>query len=109
MIFMYKLSSNEGATTMSTAQATPPATRARIEPAVSTLERAKAAARRARAAAQLRIASISRQEPHAPAPALAWMLRGGRGGQLRLKLMLSFLWFQTDGTRAVPLSYPAQA
>jgi hypothetical protein len=37
------------------------------------------------------------------------MLRGGRGGQVRLKLTLSFLWFQTHGSEAVPLEYPAQA
>jgi hypothetical protein len=35
------------------------------------------------------------------------MLRGGRGGQVRLKLFLSYLWLQTDEL-GVPLAYPAQ-
>ena len=35
------------------------------------------------------------------------MLRGGRGGQVRLKLFLSYLWMQTD-EQGVALAYPAQ-
>jgi hypothetical protein len=58
--------------------------------------------------AQLRLGFISRDEPGDPPAPLARMLRGGRGGQVRLKLYLSFLWFQTDGARAVPLAYPSQ-
>jgi hypothetical protein len=35
------------------------------------------------------------------------MLKGGRGGQVRLKLFLSYLWMQTDEL-GVALAYPAQ-
>jgi hypothetical protein len=35
------------------------------------------------------------------------MVRGGRGGQVRLKLFLSYLWMQTN-ERGVQLAYPAQ-
>jgi hypothetical protein len=35
------------------------------------------------------------------------MLRGGRGGHVRLKLYLSYLWMQTHD-QGVPLAYPAQ-
>lgn len=31
-----------------------------------------------------------------------------RGGQVRLKLFMSLLWMQTDGSKAVPLGYYAQ-
>jgi hypothetical protein len=93
---------------MSSAQTTRSAVTAHSEPTGTALERARAASRRARATAQLRIGFISRQDPNAPPPPLAKMLRGGRGGQVRLKLLLSLLWFQTDGTQAVPLAYPSQ-
>lgn len=73
------------------------------------LDRARRAARRARSAAQLRLRFVGREKPTDPSPALARVLRGGRGGEVRLKLLLSFLWFQTDGRRPVPLTYRAQA
>lgn len=89
-------------------QATRAAAEDRRDPPRAVLETAKKASRRARNAGQLRIPFISRESPDAPVPPLARMLRGGRGGQVRLKLLLTFLWFQTDGTTAVPLAYPAQ-
>ncbi|WP_067470063.1 hypothetical protein [Actinomadura macra] len=52
---------------------------------------------------------IARGGPDEAFPPLARMLRGGRGGDVRLRLMLSLLWFQTDSRRAVPLNYPSQA
>jgi len=41
------------------------------------------------------------------APPLAQLLRGGRGGEVRLKLELSFLWFAVSPPH--DLSYPARA
>jgi len=96
---------------MPPAQATQLLAGGRIRPPARALERAGQAARRARAAAQLRTAFISQADPAGPGgpvPPLARMLRGGRGGQVRLKLYLSFLWFQTDGSRPVSLAYPSQ-
>lgn len=93
---------------MSLAQATRPSPPGRPEPSAAALQRASAASRRARAAAQLRVGFIARPVPGDPVPPLARMLRGGRGGQVRLKLLLSFLWFQTDGAVAVPLGFPSQ-
>lgn len=93
---------------MTPAQTTQPADRPPAEPSSETLETAKRAASRARKVAQLRLRFIAREDPSAPPPPLAQMLRGGRGGDVRLKLFLTFLWFQTDGTHAVPLEYPAQ-
>lgn len=50
-------------------------------------------ARRARnRAAQIRLSFIETQQPHQPPP-MARILRGGRGGEVRLKLYLSLLWF----------------
>jgi hypothetical protein len=93
---------------MPPAQATRVLTGRRREPPAAALGRAKQASRRARAAGQLRTTFIARADPDGPAPPLARMLRGGRGGEVRLKLYLAFLWFQTDGSRPVPLSYPSQ-
>ncbi|GII59402.1 hypothetical protein Pth03_77910 [Planotetraspora thailandica] len=72
------------------------------------LDRAKKASHRARRRAQLRLSFISRPDIEAEAPPLARMLRGGRGGQVRLKLFLSYLWMQTSD-RGTPLSYYAQS
>jgi hypothetical protein len=80
----------------------------RPEVSKEALGRAQAASRRARKVAQLRVGFTSRAATTAPMPPLARMLRGGRGGQVRLKLLMTFLWFQTDSTQAVPLAYPAQ-
>lgn len=71
------------------------------------LGRARQAARRAHNRAQVRLRFVARVIPDNPAPPLAHMLRGGRGGQVRLKLFLSFLWMQTRD-QGVPLAYPAQ-
>ena len=79
------------------------------QPTAKTLEQAAAAAKRARRMAQLRLNFIARETPDAPPPPLALMLRGGRGGQVRLKLYLSYLWMQTDSTQPVPLAFPSQA
>ena len=78
------------------------------QPTPEALNRAAAASRRARNMAQLRLSFIGRDNPEAPRPPLARMLRGGRGGMVRLKLYLSYLWLQTNGTQAVPLAYPSQ-
>lgn len=79
-----------------------------MRPSREAMDRAAAAARRARKMAQLRLNFIARDDPARPRPPLALMLRGGRGGQVRLKLYLSYLWLQTDGSHAVPLAYPSQ-
>lgn len=79
-----------------------------LRPPQEALDRAAAAARRARKMAQLRLNFIARDDSTRPRPPLALMLRGGRGGQVRLKLYLSYLWLQTDGRHAVPLAYPSQ-
>lgn len=89
-------------------QATPTSTESPAVPSLRALERAHAGSQRARAAAQLRLRFVNRGDGQQSDPPLARMLRGGRGGQVRLKLFLSFLWFQTDGARAVQLGYPAQ-
>ncbi|MDP9850253.1 hypothetical protein [Streptosporangium lutulentum] len=73
------------------------------------LDAAKKAARIARKRAQIRLGFISRPtfDPQAPLPPLARCLRGGRGGQVRLKLLLTYLWMQTKD-HGVALAYPAQ-
>lgn len=82
---------------------------ASANPSASTaLARAAGAAQRARSMAQLRIRFIARDDATAPLPPLARMLRGGQGGQVRLKLFLSYLWMQTNGQAGVSLAYPAQ-
>ena len=77
------------------------------EPSELALDRASKAVRRARTNAQIRLTFIARTQPEDPTPPLASMLRGGRGGHVRLKLYLSFLWMQTRDY-GVPLAYPAQ-
>ncbi|MET8146338.1 hypothetical protein ABZU32_39030 [Sphaerisporangium sp. NPDC005288] len=71
------------------------------------LETAARAARRARKRAQIRLGFIARNDPAGPPPPLARMIRGGRGGKVRLKLLLTYLWMQTDD-RGVTLARPAQ-
>ena len=88
-------------------QATSDSRGRQIQAPPAALDRAEKAARRARRNAQVRIRFISRDSADDPAPPLARLLRGGRGGQVRLKLLLSYLWMQTD-ERGVPLAYPAQ-
>lgn len=93
---------------MPPAQATPAALDLAERPTPAALQSAARASHRARNTAQLRLSFIQRDEPGAEAPPLARMLRGGRGGSVRLKLLLSYLWMQTDGFQAVPLAYPSQ-
>jgi hypothetical protein len=93
---------------MPPAQATPVAASLAAQPAPGALQRAEQASRRARNKAQIRLSFIRRDDPAADAPPLARLLRGGRGGSVRLKLFLSYLWMQTNGTHAVPLAYPSQ-
>ncbi|WP_055483541.1 helix-turn-helix domain-containing protein [Sphaerimonospora mesophila] len=80
-------------------------------PSATALDQAEKASRRARRRAQLRLSFIARPDAEtssSEAPPLARMLRGGRGGQVRLKLFLSYLWMQTSD-QATPLAHPAQA
>src|SRR5215510_6775713 len=88
-------------------QATPLSSGPLLQAPPLAIERAKNASRRARKHAQLRTGFISRTLDEYPRPPLAHMLRGGRGGQVRLKLFLSYLWMQTDEL-GVALAYPAQ-
>ncbi|MFE3126316.1 hypothetical protein ACFXHD_23170 [Streptomyces hydrogenans] len=60
---------------------------------------AESAAKNARFKAQVRYTFIERADHTAEPPPMARMLRGGgRGGQVRLKLYLSYLWLQKDDT-----------
>ena len=93
---------------MAPAQATSPDPDPAEQPTPAALQRAAQASRRARNKAQIRLSFIRRSEPGAEAAPLARLLRGGRGGSVRLKLLLTYLWMQTDGFRAVPLAYPSQ-
>lgn len=78
-------------------------------PSVEVLSTAEVAARRAKKEAPVRFGFIGREHSDEPDPPLARILRGergGRGGDVRLRLMLSLLWFVRD----VPqLSFPARA
>ncbi|GLW75009.1 hypothetical protein Kpho02_73060 [Kitasatospora phosalacinea] len=80
----------------------------RIVPTNTALSAAKSAAIRARRRAQVRYRFVEREYLGDQDPPLARMLRGGRGGQVRLKLYLSYLWMQTDDF-GVSLGYPARA
>ncbi|MFD3519612.1 hypothetical protein [Streptomyces sp. NPDC058653] len=77
------------------------------QPELTALRAAEAAAKRARSKAQIRYRFVQRQAVDDAIPPLAHMIRGGRGGQVRLKLFLSMLWMQTDDT-GVPLPYPSR-
>jgi hypothetical protein len=78
-------------------------------PSAETLGAAQAVSRRVNArTAQVRRGFVERTDHTTGAPTpLALMLRGGRGGQVRLKLYLSLLWFAA----AYPydVTYPARA
>ncbi|MGW6144313.1 hypothetical protein [Streptomyces sp. NPDC055140] len=70
----------------------------RRSPSNAALKAAENAARYGRRKAQLRYSFVERFHPDDAPPPLARMLRGGRGGQVRLKLLLSYLWMQRDDT-----------
>ena len=71
------------------------ATHFRRSPSETALERAEAAARRVSSrAAPIRQAFIRSQD--GSPPPLARMLRGGRGGAVRLKLYLSMIWIASS-------------
>lgn len=78
------------------------------QPGIDAIEAARTVARRLkdRAAAPVRRTFIERPAPDQTSP-LARLLRGGRGGDVRLKLELSFLWFAAGPPHE--LSYPARA
>lgn len=61
-------------------------------------------------AVKVRLDFIRNEKPGAPPP-LALLLRGGRGGEVRLKLLLSLLWVAGGGTddRHRTNAYPARA
>lgn len=62
-----------------------------------------------RTSAPVRVAFVGVIEDDRPAgtvPPLAQLLRGGRGGEVRLKLELSFLWFAANPPH--DLTYPAR-
>lgn len=65
------------------------------------------AGRFARTSAPVRRRFIERSAADAPPPPLARMLRGGRGGMVRLKLELSMLWLAARAPHE--LIYPARA
>ncbi len=65
------------------------------------------AARVQKRKAPVRRAFVVRSDPIAPPPPMSHMLRGGRGGEVRLKLYLSMLWFA--GKPPHDVTYPARA
>jgi len=79
---------------------TPPAAatgRALTAPSAQALKMAESAGRSGRRRAQVRYSFVERTSLENEIPPLARMLRGGgRGGQVRLKLYLSYLWLQRD-------------
>lgn len=76
-------------------------------PSPQALTAAAALARRARdRSAQLRRVFVEREDVSAPTP-LARMIRGGRGGEVRLKTYLSMLFIA--GAPPYDVSYPARA
>jgi hypothetical protein len=95
---------------MMTQRAGRPATRVRIprqQPPELALRRAKAVAQRVyKRPTQVRRAFIERRG-RPDSPPLAKMLRGGRGGMVRLKLYLAILWIASGGDHTV--TFPARA
>ncbi|MFJ9473085.1 hypothetical protein [Streptomyces caniferus] len=77
-------------------------------PSNNALKAAEGAGRYGRKKAQLRYSFVERATPDDPPPPLAQMLRGGRGGHVRLKLYLSYLWMQRDDV-AQGLTFTARA
>jgi hypothetical protein len=95
---------------MTTQRASRPATRARKipqQPPELAIRRARAVAQRVyRRPTQVRRTFIERRGRPEPPP-LAEMLRGGRGGMVRLKLYLAILWIASGGDHTV--THPARA
>ena len=84
------------------------ATRAREfrRPSDEALRVAAQAAKRARdRATPVRIRFIERAQPEDPPPPLARVIRGGLGGEVRLKLLLALLWLGAGGQHDV--QFPA--
>lgn len=54
--------------------------------------------------AQIRTSFVEQRDPSGGAPPLARLLRGGRGGEVRLKLLLSLLWVAARPPHDVSLS-----
>lgn len=79
-------------------QAENPTAQTKRSPSNGALQAAENASRYGRNRAQLRYSFVQRAHPDDPPPPLARMLRGGRGGQVRLKLFLSYLWMQKEDT-----------
>ncbi|SCF87768.1 hypothetical protein GA0115254_121012 [Streptomyces sp. Ncost-T10-10d] len=73
------------------------ASRTLAAPSAQALRMAENAGRSGRRRAQVRYSFVERVSLENEVPPLARMLRGGgRGGQVRLKLYLSYLWVQRD-------------
>jgi hypothetical protein len=98
---------------MTVSQPGGPATRVREidRPPDEALRLAAQAAKRVRErATPVRIRFIERVMPDDAPPPLALLLRGGRGGEVRLKLLLALLWLGAGGQHDVqfpPHSYAA--
>jgi hypothetical protein len=77
-------------------------------PSAQAIEYAQDVARRIRGrrAAPVRNEFIERMDPSTQPPPLARLLRGGQGGEVRLKLYLSMLWFAVG--RSHETAYPAR-
>ncbi|WP_435256175.1 hypothetical protein [Streptomyces althioticus] len=89
-------------------QAKDPSAQTKRSPSNEALRAAESAARYGRNRAQLRYSFVQRARPDDPPPPLTRMLRGGRGGQVRLKLYLSYLWMQKEDT-AQGLTFTSRA
>lgn len=84
------------------------APRTASSPSHRALQAARSASMRAGGSAAIRLQFIARTLPDDPPPLMAELLRGGRSGEVRLKLYLSLLWFG----RNIPdlrVAYPAQS
>lgn len=77
-------------------------------PSNNALKAAESAGRYGRRRAQLRYSFVERATPDDLAPPMTRMLRGGRGGHVRLKLYLSYLWMQREDA-AQGLTFTARA
>lgn len=78
-------------------------------PTPTALDAARQASIRAKKNAPVRVRFLERAHAGDPSPVLARILRGGgRGGEVRLKLLLSMLWLVRDNPAPV-LAYPSRA
>lgn len=78
-------------------------------PSNMALRMGETASHQARHTAQLRYRFVERETVGELDPPLVRMLRGGQGGQVRLKLYLTLLWMQPPEGKAPQLAYPARA